>query len=200
MVLLVKQNIFNAHHDPIFVDDLHEDDIVSPTVLLRFLHSAHGGTIGVAASYRSNCSLSCLAFATLTHALIVRFSAPEGKKKKNRQEQQPPVSKGRSLLGVHILCNPDIQLCGFRMDRIAVSLFLELELCINSAVDIQSVTLTDDRRSLQAVMNAFGDEDLQQKNLEALFTERQKKGPPAAADMALQAWAACRAATLSYGT
>lgn len=90
-VHLLEQNIFHAHHDPIVVEELHEN-IVSPAVLLRLIRSVRGGTVGVAAAYRPNCSLSCLAFATLTRALLVRFSAPGGKKKKNRQEQQPPIS------------------------------------------------------------------------------------------------------------
>jgi len=84
------------------------------------------------------------------------------------------------------------------MDRISISLFLDLSLRINAAVDILSVSPLDDRRSLQALMNALGDEDLLRKvNVKTLFAGRRRKNAPTAKDVTLQAWAAYRAATLA---
>jgi len=73
-ILSLQAEYYEATHDPIVVDDIHES-IISPAVLNRFLSSAQGGTVGIAATYRPDCSLSCLAFATLTCALVVHFSA-----------------------------------------------------------------------------------------------------------------------------
>ncbi|OAX35939.1 hypothetical protein K503DRAFT_337979, partial [Rhizopogon vinicolor AM-OR11-026] len=200
-IFSLQQNVYVATHDPIVVDDIHES-VISSAVLSRFLSSVQGGTVGMAATYRSDCSLSCLAFATLTCALVVHFSAPgkpnRQKNKKKGQEQQPPISLGRALLQDHILCNPGIQLYAYMMDRISISLFLDLSLRINAAVDILSVSHLDDRRSLQALMNALGDEDLLRKvNVKTLFARRRRKNASTAKDVALQAWAAYRAATLA---
>jgi hypothetical protein len=210
-LLSVKQSIYIAAHDPIVIEDVHEN-IVSPALLRCLLDSAQGsdcctttpasGTVGVAATYLPDCSLSCLAFATLTRALVVHFSTPEklNQWKKKGDEQQPSVSRGRAFLRDRILCDPDIQLYGYMMDRIAVAVFLELELRINAAVDILSVsTAQHDRHSPQAIFNALGGELLLQKeNVNSLFTQREGKHASATRDVALQAWAACHAATLDH--
>ena len=191
----VKQNIYIATHDPIIVDDVHEN-IISPSLLLGFLDSAKDGIVGLAATYHPDCSLSCLAFATLTRALVVRLSPrqkPTAQKKKRGQQQQPSVSQGCILLRDHILCDPNIQLYGYRMDRIAVALFLDLSLRINAAVDILSVCSSRaSRRSLQAIINALGGDQLIQKvNVQAVFVHGEGDNA-----RALQAWGACRAATI----
>jgi regulator of nonsense transcripts 1 len=86
------------------------------------------------------------------------------------------------------------------MDRIAVAVFLELDLRINAAVDILSVSIAQhDRHSPQAIFNALGGELLLQKeNVNGLFTQREGKHAFATRDVALQAWAACHAATLKH--
>ncbi|OJA16087.1 hypothetical protein AZE42_05642 [Rhizopogon vesiculosus] len=200
-ILSLQQDVYVATHDPIVVEDIHES-IISPAVLNRFLSSAQGGTVGMAATYRSDCSLSSLAFATLTCGLVVHFSAPEKpnrrKNKKKGRERQSPIFPGRASLQDHILCNPSIQLYGYMMDRISVSLFLDLSLRINAVVDILSVSPKDDRHSLQAIMNALGGDELLQKiNVKTLFARRTRKNAPTTKDVALQAWAAYRAATLA---
>ncbi|OAX30728.1 hypothetical protein K503DRAFT_180512, partial [Rhizopogon vinicolor AM-OR11-026] len=174
----LEQRVYIDPHNFIFVDDVHET--LLPPVLPLFLKSAQYGTVGVAATYRTDCSLLCLAFATLTRALVVHFSKQpneqpnqqqqqkkktwkmekkeekkkkrEGKKKKKQGQQQKPTIPPRTLLQDHILCDSNIQLYGYRMDRIAVAIFLELSLRINAAVDILSVSSgSRDRRSLQAI-------------------------------------------------
>ncbi|OJA13623.1 hypothetical protein AZE42_03977 [Rhizopogon vesiculosus] len=118
----------------------------------------------------------------------------DGMVKRQGQQQKLTISP-RTLLQDHILCDSNIQLYGYRMDRIAVAIFLELSLRINAAVDILSVSSdSHDRRSLQAIMTALGGELLlQRKNVETLFAD----GAPAT-NVALQAWAACRAAMLDH--
>ncbi|OJA09464.1 hypothetical protein AZE42_13713, partial [Rhizopogon vesiculosus] len=194
MTFTLQQNIYIEPHDLIVVDDVHES-FVFPLVLWRLLDSAQGGAVGMAAMYHPDCSLSSLAFATLTRALVVHFSAPPNhwQRKKDAQEQRPIDIRARILLRDHILSDPNIQLYGYRTDKIVIALFLELSLRINAAVDILSVSSDrHDRRSLQAIMNALGGELLLQKeNVGILFRDDAL----ATKDMALQAWAACRAAT-----
>ena len=211
MVVSLKQTVYQVAHDPIVVEDVYEDT-VSPVLLRRLLDSAQGsdesrdccmtngitkmvdGTVGVAATYRPDCSLSCLAFATLTRALIVRFSPPGVPATPGQREK---VSRGRGFLRDHILCDPDVQLYGYRMDRITTSLFLELKLRINAAVDILSVSLQHDRHSLEAIMSALGGELLLQKeNVNALFLHGEENSAPA--NVAIQAWAVCHAAALTH--
>jgi len=203
----VQQNVYNSENDPIVVEDVDENAVSLP-VLRRLINSAQGGIVGVAATYRPDCTLSCLAFATHTRALVVHFYAQkkpnpyqqQRKQKKKGQEQQPPVFRGRPFLRDHILCNPGIQLYGYRMDRITLALFLDLSLRINAAIDILSVS-NSDRRSFDAVMNALGGELLLQKqNVKTLYAHREVDETPATKDVAIQAWAACQAATLAHMT
>ncbi|KAG1804979.1 P-loop containing nucleoside triphosphate hydrolase protein [Suillus plorans] len=196
----LQQNVYKADHEPITVEDVDENS-VSFLALQRIINSAPGASVGVAAAYRPDCSLSSLAFATLTRVLVIHFFAAnkqnpqqQQKKKKKAQEPQPPISRGRILIQDRILCNIGIKLYGYRIDRIALALFKDFSLRINGAVDVLSVS-TSDRRSLQAIMNALGGEVLLQKDhVKTLFSHREGEG--ASKDVALQAWAAHRAATL----
>ena len=193
----VQQSVYTESHNAILIEDIHENSLPLP-VLERLLKSVQDGTVGVASVYRSDCSLSCLAFATLTRGLVVNFVA--GPKTKKGQEQQLPVYRGRTLLQDLILCDSNIQLYGYRIDRIAAALFLDLSLRINAAVDILSVAPDRyDRRSPQALMNALGgDLLLHKENVKALFAWRGGHDPLSSNDVALQAWATCRAATLAH--
>ncbi|KAG1817481.1 P-loop containing nucleoside triphosphate hydrolase protein [Suillus subaureus] len=196
----LQQNVYKAHHGPITVEDVDENS-VSSLALQRLIDSAQGGAVGVAATYRTDCTLSSLAFATLTRALVVHFFAAkkqnlQHQQKKKGQEQHPPVSPGRTLIQDRILCDPDIRLYGYRIDRIVLGLYLDLSLRINTAVDILSVSVSD-RRSLEATMDALGGELLLQKqNVKVLFSHRE--GDATTNDVALQAWATCRTVAFPY--
>ncbi|KAG2743528.1 P-loop containing nucleoside triphosphate hydrolase protein [Suillus brevipes Sb2] len=198
----LQQNVYKADHEPITVEDVNENNVSSPA-LRRLISSATGASVGVAATYRADCSLSTLAFATLTRALVIHFFAankpnPQQQQKKKGQEQQPPISRGRILIQDQILCDIGIKLYGYRIDRIALALFRDFSLRINGAVDVLSVS-TSNRRSLQAIMNTLGGEVLLQKdNVKTLFAHRE--GEATSKDVALQAWAACRATTLENMT
>ncbi|KAG2074289.1 hypothetical protein BDR04DRAFT_1008715 [Suillus decipiens] len=189
--LTLQQNVYKATHEPITVEGVDEDNF-SSLALRRLIDSAQGAAVGVAAMYHHDCTLASLAFATFTRALVEQQQQQQKKRKKKKkgQEQHPPVVRGRTLIQDQILCNPDIQLYGYRMDRIALGLYLDHSLRINAAVDILSVSLSN-RRSLEANMDALGGELLLQKqNVKILFAHRE--GDATTKDVALQAWAACR--------
>ncbi|KAG2367903.1 hypothetical protein BDR07DRAFT_1478739 [Suillus spraguei] len=89
----LQQNVYKADHEPITVEDVDENNI-SALALQRLINSAPGASLGVAATYRRDCSLSSLAFATPTRALVVHFFAANKQnqqKKKKDKEQHPPV-------------------------------------------------------------------------------------------------------------
>ncbi|KAI6128952.1 hypothetical protein EDD16DRAFT_28177 [Pisolithus croceorrhizus] len=109
----------------------------------------------------------------------------------------PRQLSGRSLLEEQILCNADYQKYAFKMDRIAIALYLDMALRIDSAVDILSVS-SSNRRSLQALMDGMGGEStLHRPNVEALFFSN-KPGPVSNSDLVQQAWAACHVAILPH--
>ncbi|KAG1841682.1 hypothetical protein DFJ58DRAFT_807874 [Suillus subalutaceus] len=151
---ILQQNVYKANHEPITVEEVDENNVSSPA-LQRLIDSAQGVAVGVAATYP---------FATLTRALVVHFF--------HRKK------RGRTLIQDQILCNPDIRLYGYRIDRIALGLYLDLSLRINAAVDIL------------ATMDALGGEPL--------TPEAEQKGHATTNDVALQAWAAYRTVAFPY--
>ncbi|KAG2071025.1 hypothetical protein BDR04DRAFT_1117974 [Suillus decipiens] len=125
-----RGNIYNANHSPINVEDVDENNVSSSTLQdLIDLAQVTGTAIGVVATYRPDCTLSSLAFATLTKALVIHFFAAkehnlqQQTKTKKGQEQRPLVFLGRTLIQNQISCNPGIQFYGYRIDRIALSLY-----------------------------------------------------------------------------
>ncbi|KAI6155139.1 hypothetical protein BKA82DRAFT_510740 [Pisolithus tinctorius] len=81
------------------------------------------------------------------------------------------------------------------MDCIAVDLYLDMALRIDSAVDMLSVSLGN-RRSLQALMNAMGDEwTLHKSNVKALPFSNESC-PTSISDLVQQALAACQASII----
>ncbi|KAI6168052.1 hypothetical protein EDD17DRAFT_1456514, partial [Pisolithus thermaeus] len=74
----------------------------------------------------------------------------------------------------------------FRMDRIAIALYLDAALRIDGAVDMPSVS-SSNRRSLQAFADAMGGwSTLRGSNVKALFFD--ESGPVSNSDLVQQAW------------
>lgn len=111
---------------------------------------------------------------------------------------QRRVARTRSLIQDRLLRNSKFQKYAFRMDQLAVALYLDLSIRIDDAVDMLSVTPNDSRQSPQALMNAMGGEvTLRKENVLSLFFGTSESPTvDVAARVALKAWAACRAATL----
>ncbi|KAI9574025.1 P-loop containing nucleoside triphosphate hydrolase protein [Boletus coccyginus] len=105
-----------------------------------------------------------------------------------------------SLIQDHLLLNPKFQKYAFKMDQLAVALYLDLLVHINDAVDMLSVTTEHSRQSLAALVDAMGGEAiLHKKNVQSLFFDASESPTvDAATGVALEAWAACRAATLPH--
>ncbi|KAG6329735.1 hypothetical protein ID866_9354, partial [Astraeus odoratus] len=197
-VRTINQSLFQDSYPPIVLETSAED-AVDARLLRSFLGTVTPeGAIGVSAAFRDDCQLSSIAFSSLSRALVVKLVHPN-LLRRNASEKQTKVLRGRKLLQEQILCNASYQKYTFRMDRFATALYLDMGLRIVGAVDMLSVS-TADRRSLQALMNAMGGElTLQKGNVKALFRDNEGFIPPDS-ELALQAWAACRAATLQHMT
>jgi regulator of nonsense transcripts 1 len=196
----VSQDIFKQGHPPIRVVSVDENALIpNPHILGDFLSTAGDGVIGLAPVYGTKCSLTTLAFSTLSNVLLIRLSSakPKGKKKRKTNAATPHLTPGRMLLRDNILCHPERQKFAFRMDRLSASLFLDQNMRIGGGVDLLSSSSPKSaRRSLDAVMTALGGEvTLHKANMVALFKHEETATTPTR-DVALQAWAACRAGSL----
>jgi hypothetical protein len=194
----IRQNIFKQAHPPIHVISIDELTLAAtPQTLANFLSTAEheDGVIGLAPVYGAKCVLTTLALSTLSQVMLVRFRSEKAKGKKKRKTNTH-LTPAQALLRDNILCHPERHKYAFRMDRLSISLFLDLNLRITNGVDLLSASKSA-RRSIDAAMSALGGETtLHKANMIALFKHEETTTTPVK-DLALQAWAACRAGTLS---
>ncbi|KAI6042879.1 P-loop containing nucleoside triphosphate hydrolase protein [Pisolithus marmoratus] len=154
-------------------------------------------TIGISASYREDSRLSATAFSSLSAALVVHFTVSNDFPQGGKHGTQARAAQARNLLEEQILCNADYEKYAFRMDRIAIALYLDVGLRIERAVDMLSVS-RNDRQSAQALMDAMGGElTLHNSNVKTLFFS-DKPHPVSDSDLVQQAWAACRASVFPH--
>lgn len=192
MSFTITQNLFINDPTVITVVKCNED-AVSTQHLQLLLLDATDRVLGVSATYGKTCRLSSIAFSTLSRVLVVNIPA-------RHTPQDAKQQRSRILIQDRLLLNPELRKHAFRMDQLAIALYLDLSVRINDAVDMLSVTTNDSRQSLQALMNAMGGEKhLQKKNVQSLFFGTSASTTvDTAAGVALEAWAACRAATLPH--
>ena len=192
MSFTISQNLFTKDSTVITVIKC-----VSDAVTMRHLQpllDAPDCVLGVSATYDQECRLSSIAFSTLSRVLVVDISMSKDAVKIRR------IAQSWNLIQDHLLLNSKYQKYAFRMDQLAVTLYLDPSVRINDAVDMLSVTTGNKRQSLQALMNAMGGETLLlKKNVNSLFFHTSRSPTvDTAANVALQAWAACKAATLPH--
>ncbi|KAI6004475.1 hypothetical protein F5J12DRAFT_146404 [Pisolithus orientalis] len=183
---------------PEIIFEILSEDSLDARHLRPFLDTVMSeGAIGISASYRRHCQLGAIAFSSPTRVLVVQLASGDLSLGSNCSKRNR-VIRARSLLERQILCNANYQKYAFQMDRIAVALYLDMALRIDSAIDMLSVSPSDDRRSPQALMNAMGGEStLHQSNVKALFFSNQSR-PASNSDLVQQAWAACQASILPH--
>ncbi|KAJ6513128.1 P-loop containing nucleoside triphosphate hydrolase protein [Mycena sanguinolenta] len=193
----VVQNIFKAPHAAILVTSCPLTSLTQ-TILEDFLDSGES-IIGVAPAYGANCILSVLAFATATKVLLVQCNTGNSKNKskaKDKAKAKRCNEQGRESFE-NLLLSASHPKFAFNMDVLATSLHFDFGLRIRSGVDLLSVSLKDDRRSLQALMTSLGGAvHLNKANVSSLFQGEERLSKTKPKEIALQAWAAWRAATL----
>lgn len=154
------------------------------------------GAIGISASYREDSRLSAIAFSSLSAALVVHVTLSSDLPRRSSRGERARITQARNLLREQILCNADYGKYAFRMDRIAIALYLDMGLRIEHAVDMLSASHSD-RQSLQALIDVMdGGSTLHRSNVKALFFS-DKFGTVSDSDLVQQAWAACQASAFS---
>lgn len=189
----IKQDIYKEVHPPIRVTEVQESRISSSTID-GFILSVNGGAVGLAPTYGSKGVLHTLAIASLSEVIIVKVGALKPSSQ-TRNPKKPSSATLRNLLRDKVLCCPGISSHAFRMDKVAGALFYDLGLRLNSGVDLLSVS-RGDRNALESLMTSLGGElVLNKTHVIRLFRDNESM-KTSSTSTALQAWAACRAATL----
>ncbi|KAI6128955.1 P-loop containing nucleoside triphosphate hydrolase protein [Pisolithus croceorrhizus] len=193
----VSPKLFRDCSSQVVAFETSSDDSLDARHLRSFLSTVMSeGAIGISASYREDCQLSAIAFSSPSRALVVHMTIGDLSLGSNESKRKRTI-RARSFLQKQILCNANYQKYAFKMDRIAIALYLDVALFIDDAVDMLSVSVHN-RRSLQALMNAMGGElTLYKPNVKTLFFDNESR-LVSDSDLVQQAWAACQASTLSY--
>ncbi|KZP25209.1 P-loop containing nucleoside triphosphate hydrolase protein [Athelia psychrophila] len=171
-------------HLNVHVVTIYEHQLTTQRHILEAFIDTVDGVVGLAPIYGSGCVLTTLAMASSTSCLVIKFPKKPTK-----------LNPGRILLQDLVLCQSDIQKSAFRMDRLAVSLFLDRHIRITGAVDLLSTGI-DDRNSLASILSALGGEiTLQKDNVKKIF-KRRETALTSIPEVAEQAWAACHTSCL----
>ena len=180
----IQQGLFKQSFPPIIITTVDER-LLERHLLLSFLNTASDeGTIGVSAIFDARCTITAIAFATLSSSLVIHFA-----KLRNRH--------ALTLVKECILNDSRYTKCAFKMDTLALSLFTDLSLQISDAVDLLSSRITGaDRHSLEHLLEIMGGlPKLYKHSVENLFFEDMTE--MTSSDVAIQAWAACLVAIMS---
>ena len=138
--------------------------------------------VGLAPIYSAKGNLTQLAIAVKTGVNIIQFAA---------QGKGANAYRGREVLATELLCHPDVTLVAFDLDKLAVALFVDLNIRITNGVDLQSAC-GEDRSPLVAIKYAACDRiPVLEENVKNLFDSKNIIGQArTATNAALQAWVA----------
>ncbi|KAF7327654.1 Regulator of nonsense transcripts 1 [Mycena kentingensis (nom. inval.)] len=189
---VIVQDVFKAVHPPIQLAQ-YPDYRLKPDVLDDFLATATDGVLGLAPSYNNRSRLSALALATSERVLVVTFSYKDDL----THTQRKRLLAARQLIHNRVFLSAQFTKFALRMDTLATSLFLDLELHIGNAVDLLSVAFDNSRHSVAALIAVFGGEQgIDKPKLVSLFSDQTSVFVPYRS-LGQQAWAIWRAATLA---
>lgn len=190
----IEQDIYKDVYPPIRVTEIQESRVSSSTID-DFLRSVNGGAVGLAPTYGSKAALHTLAIASLSEVMIVKIGALKLPSRTRHPKKPSSASLSQNPLRDKVLCRPGLSTYAFRMDKIIGALFRDAGLLLNSAVDLLSVS-SGDRNELESLMTSLGGElALNKPHVIRLFRDDESM-KTSSTSTALQAWAACRAATL----
>jgi hypothetical protein len=178
----LRQNNSEADLPQFTVQSVNEKDLTL-RILQDFLATVTDSVVGISPVYGSKCALTTLAFSTISRVLIIHICNAQHRPKPKGKPKR--VITASSPLSANILCSPDLTKCGFRMDRLAASLHLDLGQRIAGGFDVRSMCQAD-RHSWAAFMAAH------KVNVEDLF-QLDECESATANGVASRAWAACQA-------
>jgi hypothetical protein len=198
---LLTPDVFRQPSPQLLVVSSHENEIA--TVLDCFLGSVTDASVGIAGAY-DKCALTCLALASSSRVLLVRFVKPGKKKSKLCKGKEKPCvtafSPGRALLARQILCAAGTRKFGLHLDRLVTSLFLDLDLRMADGVDI--IALTPPKKALQSTLDGivgalggWGALGERQRVVKVTTDERFDAGD--LSSLAVRAWACLQRGTMA---
>jgi hypothetical protein len=175
------QDIFRSSNLTIHVRSCHQAELHE--FLPAFLETIEDNCIGLAPIYGSKGKLITLAIASESRVIVVKMATRAKKPPKN---QVPDF-----------LCQPTICKYAFEMDKLSTALFLDCGNHIVAAKDLLSVS-TAHRHSLAARLFALGGESILSKEAVKRCFQHEETPRNDPQTVALQAWAACHAASFSH--
>jgi hypothetical protein len=176
----IVQDIFRDDNSPVEIEQVHINDL-TPSIVEK-LNVAHAGFIGLAPAYDSRCSLVSIALGSKSYSLTIRLGS-----------RKPMKKSSREILNA-LLCDNARRKVAFKMDGIAIGLYLDYGLYVTRGIDLFSLS-NGTRGSIECIMNAVGGElNVHRVAVIKLFEGEQSETNPR--KLAMQAWVACRAGSL----
>lgn len=163
----------------ISITEIHENDLTE-AILDSFVNTADDLFIGVATIHGQRSVLKDLALSTRSSVLVIRLGS-----KANRRRNGVPRP-----LETRILCNIGLKKLSFNAERASTALYLDHGLLINGLIDVQSLG-TKTRWSVDALLGAFRDANVNRENLLQAFNDQEKSNVEERR-VALRAWATWR--------
>jgi hypothetical protein len=145
--------------------------------------------IGIAGGYTASGTLSTLAVCVLSTIFLIQFRS----KTKATNEA---VTASRKLLQDSILCRPDVSLFAFDLAPLALALYYDHGLLLESGVDVQSgCTCEDPRNYVEAIQFATASTQVTKiyhDNIRNAFASkvRDVEKPETSRTLALRSWLA----------
>lgn len=193
----LQDSIYKVPHPDLVAVEVEESQLADFCRDSIAMHTFSGSLVGMASTQGSQGVLTHIAFTTSTHVLCVRLSRsiPSTGKKTRSKGQSSPLVRSREVLG-KVLADEKIRKVAFDMHRLALGLYHDYGLTIARAIDAQT-THTDSRQSLATYVSLLGGEAIVNKAVvaDAFMGKGMEAG--SIENLALRAWAACKAALLA---
>ena len=194
----LRDNLYQVPHLDLVaveVEEAHLADFCRDPIVMDTFSSS---LVGMACTQGTRGVLTHIAFAIPTHVLCVKLSrsiSSAGKKGTRSKGQSSPLARSREELK-KVLLNKKIRKAAFDMHKLALGLYHDHGLMIARAIDLQS-TRIGDRQSLDMYVSLLGSETMVKKG--AVADAFIGKGMEAGSiqNLALRAWAACKAGLLA---
>ncbi|KDQ57104.1 hypothetical protein JAAARDRAFT_95405, partial [Jaapia argillacea MUCL 33604] len=191
--VIIHQDILKADCPPIPTISIHENDL-STTVLSAFLLSGANQPIGLSAAYGTRRVMQAIAFSTSSQVLVVKLATKTKPtvKKKGKKNVNGHSQPGRQLLRDMILCAKHRKVA-VNMDRIAISLHIDLGMHIVDGVDLVSA-MRSEQFTADDMVQLLGGQFAAHKATVANLFKDDSYSADRLRYISLQAWVAQRAA------
>ena len=178
----LQQTLIDDDHPPIQLQGEVSESNLSKELFDDFFRDCPSPrNVGLAPGHTSKGNLTHLFLAVGTRVMIIQFHA-KGKGAKAYER--------REVLSTEVLCNPDVTLVAFDLDKLAIALFVDQNMRILNGVDLQDACRAADRSPLTTIQFAVGDRaPVLQANVNSVFATTFYDAKRTT-NLAFQAWVA----------